>query len=90
MSTRYPCRHFSISLPTDAEDQSLTALFHHVAESLAGDDPISMDDLITIGFEKELGADAVFRGVFTMVFADSPAAELLTDVGAGHEGGAEV
>ncbi|GAA1602810.1 hypothetical protein [Kribbella karoonensis] len=66
----YRCKHFSIGLPDKAEDQSLTALFRHVADTLAADDPISMDDLIAISFETELGADAVSRGTFTIVFAD--------------------
>ncbi|WP_432883422.1 hypothetical protein ACQPYH_41675 [Kribbella sp. CA-245084] len=70
MMRGYRCKHFSIGLPDDAQDQSLTALFRHVADSLADDDPISMDDMIAINFETELGADAVFRGAFTIVFAD--------------------
>jgi hypothetical protein len=70
MTQKYRCKHFSIGLPDDAEDQSLTALFRHVADTLAEDEPISMDDMIAIGFETELGDDAVYRGVFTIVFAD--------------------
>jgi hypothetical protein len=70
MTHGYPCKHFSIGLPNDAEDQSLTALFRHVADTLADDAPISMDDLIAIGFNTELGDDAVYRGIFTIVFDD--------------------
>ncbi len=70
MTQGYRSKHFSIGLPNATEDQSLTALFRHVADFLAEDDPISMDDLITIGFETEPGADAVFRGTFTIVFSD--------------------
>jgi hypothetical protein len=69
MTQGYSCKHFSIGLPNDAEDQSLTALFKHVANTLAEDDPINMDDLIAIGFETELGDDAVHRGTFTIVIA---------------------
>ncbi|WP_344209452.1 hypothetical protein [Kribbella sancticallisti] len=71
MTKGFRCKHFSIGLPDAAEDQSLTALFRHVADTLAQDDPITMDDMIAIGFETELGDDAVDRGVFTIVFADS-------------------
>lgn len=70
MTHGYRCQHFGIGLPDDAEDQSLTALFKHVADRLAQDDPISMDDMIAIGFETELGRDAVRRGTFTIVFAE--------------------
>ena len=70
MTQGYRCKHFSIGLPDDADDQSLTALFKHVADTLAEDEPISMDDMIAIGFETELGDDAVYRGAFTIVFAD--------------------
>lgn len=38
----YDCKHFSIGLPEAAEDQSLTALFHHVASTLAQAEPISI------------------------------------------------
>lgn len=64
----YDCKHFSIGLPEANKDQSLTALFHHVASTLARADPISMDDVLTIGFETELGDDAEYRGRFTIVF----------------------
>ncbi|WP_432943934.1 hypothetical protein ACQPXM_01500 [Kribbella sp. CA-253562] len=74
MTKGYRCKNFSIGLPDDAEDQSLTALFKHVADRLAEDDPISMDDMIAIGFETELGDDAAFRGTFTIVFADEDSA----------------
>lgn len=50
------------------EDQSLAALFHHVASTLARADPVSMDDVLTVGFETELGDDAEYRGRFTIVF----------------------
>jgi hypothetical protein len=70
MTQGYLCKHFSIGLPDDAEDQSLTALFRHVADTLADDDPISMDDMIAINFSTELGDDAVYRGAFTIVFDD--------------------
>lgn len=68
MTDAYDCKHFSIGLPEDDEDQSLTALFHHVAATLAQAEPISMDDVITIGFETELGDDSEYRGRFTIVF----------------------
>lgn len=71
MDLGYPCKHFSIGLPDSAEDQSLTALFQHVAKSLGERDSISMDDLITISFEAETGSDAITRGFFTVVFADA-------------------
>ncbi|NGM12386.1 hypothetical protein [Verrucosispora sioxanthis] len=64
----YDCKHFSIGLPAADEDQSLTALFRHVASTLAQDEPISMDDVLAIGFETELGDDAKYRGFFTIVF----------------------
>ena len=77
MAQGYPCKHFSIGLPHDGEDQSLTALFRHVADYLAEDDPIDIDDVRAIGFETELDADAVhrdadavYRGTFTIVLAD--------------------
>jgi hypothetical protein len=66
----YDCKSFSIGLPVEAEDQSLTALFKHVSDVLAEDDPISMDDIIAVSFETELGRDAVYRGAFTVVFDD--------------------
>ena len=62
------CKHFSIGLPVADEDQSLTALFRHVASTLAQAEPISMDDVLTIGFETQLGDDAEYRGLFTIVF----------------------
>lgn len=71
MTPGYPCKHFSIGLSDAAEDQSLTALFKHVADTLAEHDPISMDDLIAVGFETELGPDAVSRGTFTIVYTDA-------------------
>lgn len=71
MTPGYPCKHFSIGLPDAAEDQSLTALFKHVADTLAEHDPISMLDMIAVGFQTELGADSVFRGTFTIVYADT-------------------
>jgi hypothetical protein len=75
MTNGHASKHFSIGLPTKAEDQSLTALFRHVSQWLAEDDPISMDDIIAISFDTELGDDAVFRGSFTIVFAeDDPSA----------------
>lgn len=64
----YDCKHFSIGLPVADEDQSLAALFRHVAGALAQAEPISMDDVVTIGFETELGDDAEYRGLFTIVF----------------------
>lgn len=70
MTQGYRCKHFSICLPDDAEDQSLTALFRHVADHLAQDEPIPMDDMIAIGFDTELDDDAAYRGAFTIVFAD--------------------
>ncbi|WUJ72346.1 hypothetical protein OG809_03560 [Kribbella soli] len=70
MTEGFACRHFSIGLPEDAADQSLTALFKHVSETLAEDDPISMEDIIAVSFGTELGQDAVFRGAFTVVFTD--------------------
>ncbi|MER7247918.1 hypothetical protein [Kribbella sp. NPDC000426] len=70
MTNGFACRHFSIGLPEDAADQSLTALFRHVSETLAESDPISMDDIIAVTFPTELGQDAVFRGAFTVVFTD--------------------
>ncbi|TCO44916.1 hypothetical protein EV646_10988 [Kribbella antiqua] len=71
MTSGFPGKHFSIGLPEEAEDQSLTALFRHVADSLAGEDPISMDEMLAIGFQTDLGADGVLRGSFTIVFDDS-------------------
>jgi hypothetical protein len=47
-----------------------------VASTLAQADPISIDDVLTVGFETELGDDAEYRGRFTIVFRlddDSPA-----------------
>jgi hypothetical protein len=70
MTRGYECKSFSIGLPEDAADQSLTALFRHVSDVLAEDDPISMDDIITVSFQTDLGRDAVFRGAFTVVFDD--------------------
>lgn len=70
MSTGWDCKHFSIGLPTAAEDQSLTALFRHVADTLAEDAPLSMDDVIAVTFESEVESDAIHRGRFTIVFAD--------------------
>lgn len=70
MTQGHRCKHFSIGLPDDAEDQSLTALFRHAADVLAENEPISMDNMIAIGFETELGTDAVYRGAFTIVFSD--------------------
>jgi hypothetical protein len=70
MTKGYECKSFGIGLPVDADDQSLTALFRHVSDVLAEDDPISMDDIIAVSFETELGEDAVYRGVFTVVFDD--------------------
>jgi hypothetical protein len=66
----YDSKHFSIGLPVANSDQSLTALFEHVAASLAENDPISMDDVLAVGFETELGDDAVYRGHFTIVFGE--------------------
>jgi hypothetical protein len=65
----YDCKHFAIGLPEAAKDQSLTALFQHVATMLAQEDPISMDDMLAIGFGTELGDDGVYRGIFTIVFS---------------------
>ena len=62
MIEAYDCKHFSIGLPVADEDQSLTALFRHVASTLAQSDPISMDDVLTIGFDTELGEDAEYEG----------------------------
>ncbi|WP_020386140.1 hypothetical protein [Kribbella catacumbae] len=62
MTKGFECKSFSIGLPEDAADQSLTALFRHVSDILAEDDPISMDDIITVSFQTELGQDAVYRG----------------------------
>ncbi|MGW6197596.1 hypothetical protein ACWF0M_15750 [Kribbella sp. NPDC055110] len=70
MTRGFECKSFSIGLPEDAADQSLTALFRHVSDFLAEDDPISMDDIITVSFQTELGRDAVYRGAFTVVFDD--------------------
>jgi hypothetical protein len=64
----YDCKHFSIGLPEANDDQSLAALFRHVASTLAQVDPISMDDVLTVGFKTELGDDAEYRGCFTIVF----------------------
>jgi hypothetical protein len=72
MTNAFPCKHFSIGLPAAAEDQSLTALFRHVSTVLAEDEPIPMDDLISISFETELGSDAEYRGTFTIVFDETP------------------
>ncbi|WP_329475119.1 hypothetical protein OG558_25250 [Kribbella sp. NBC_01510] len=71
MSTGWDCKHFSIGLPTAAEDQSLTALFQHVANTLAEDAPLSMDKVIAVTFESEVESDAIHRGHFTIVFADA-------------------
>ncbi|MEV6287415.1 hypothetical protein [Kribbella sp. NPDC051770] len=71
MSLGYPCKSFSIGLPTADEDQSLTALFQHVGRALAEHEPISMEDMLTIGFEAVLEPDGVTRGTFTIVFADN-------------------
>jgi hypothetical protein len=38
-----------------------------VASTLAQADPINMDDVLTVGFETELGDDAECRGRFTIV-----------------------
>jgi hypothetical protein len=70
MTRGFSGKHFSIGLPDDAEDQSLTALFRHVGKHLAKDEPISMDDIIAVSFDTELGQDAVWRGSFTIVFDD--------------------
>lgn len=74
MTRGFECKSFSIGLPADAADQSLTALFRHVSDILAEDDSISMDDIITVSFHTELGHDAVYRGAFTVVFDDDSAA----------------
>ncbi|TCC51110.1 hypothetical protein E0H75_13320 [Kribbella capetownensis] len=66
----FECKSFSVGLPVDAADQSLMALFRHLSDSLAEDDPISMDDIITVSFQTELCQDAVGRGAFTVVFDD--------------------
>ncbi|MFI5714059.1 hypothetical protein [Kribbella sp. NPDC051620] len=76
MTKGFACKTFSIGLPEDAADQSLTALFRHVSEVLAEDDPISMDDIITVSFHTDFYPDAISRGAFTVVFnddSDSPA-----------------
>ena len=66
----YDSKHFSIGLPVAAQDQSLTALFQHVATALAQDDPISMDDVIAVDFGTELdNDDAIYRGYFTIVYS---------------------
>jgi hypothetical protein len=70
MTRGFSGKHFSIGLPEAAEDQSLTALFRHVGEHLAKDEPISMEDIIAVSFDTDLGRDAVWRGSFTIVFAD--------------------
>ncbi len=62
-------KHFSIGLPVAAQDQSLSALFQHVANALAQDDPISMDDVIAVDFATELDNDAIYRGYFTIVYS---------------------
>lgn len=71
MTVGYPCKHFAIGLPRDDPDQSLTALFRHVAAVLAQDEPISMDDVLTVGFGTELNDDGEWTGHFTIVFADT-------------------
>jgi hypothetical protein len=68
MTRGFSGKHFSIGLPEAAEDQSLTALFRHVGEHLAKDEPISMEDIIAVSFDTDLGQDAVWRGSFTIVF----------------------
>jgi hypothetical protein len=68
MAAGWNCKHFSIGLPTAAEDQSLTALFRHVADALAEDEPLSMDEVIAITFASEADLDAIHRGHFTIVF----------------------
>ncbi len=71
MTTSWDAKHFSIGLPTAAEDQSLTALFQHVANFLAEDAPIPMDNIIAITFASEIDPDAIHRGHFTIVFDDT-------------------
>jgi hypothetical protein len=79
MTKGFDCKSFSIGLPQDAADQSLTALFRHVSDVLAEDDPITMDDIIAVSFQTDLEQDAVWRGTFTIVFSDddpdTPAAD---------------
>jgi hypothetical protein len=79
MTKGFDCKSFSIGLPQDAADQSLTALFRHVSDVLAEDDPITMDDIIAVSFQTDLERDAVWRGTFTIVFSDddpdTPAAD---------------
>lgn len=69
MIEAYDSKHFSIGLPVDAPDQSLTALFHHVAARLAQNEPIGMDDMLALAFETELGDDGKYRGYLTIVFS---------------------
>jgi hypothetical protein len=69
----YNCKHFSLGLPAGAPDQSLTALFQHVATTLAGHEPIRMDDVITVGFETELSESGEYQGTFTIVFGEEAA-----------------
>jgi hypothetical protein len=57
MTDGYPAKHYSISLPADAEDKSLAALFHHVGNHLAKQ-PIQLDEVIAITFAKELPLDS--------------------------------
>ncbi len=70
MFEAYDSKHFSIGLPVADSDQSLTALSQHVAATLAENDPISIDDVLVVGFETELGDDGVYRGHFTIVFSE--------------------
>jgi hypothetical protein len=70
MTESFPSRHFSIGLPLDAPDQSLTAMFRHVSDYLAEDAPISMDDVLAVTFWTELCDDGVSRGAFTIILND--------------------
>jgi hypothetical protein len=65
----YASKHFSVGLPVDDPDQSLTALFRHVAAVLAQDEPISMDDVLAVSFGTDLSDDGEWHGHFTIVFS---------------------
>jgi hypothetical protein len=64
----YPARHYSISLPADAEDKSLAALFHHVGNHLA-DEPIPVEKVIAITFTSEDDLDGEPDPHFTIVWS---------------------
>ncbi|MGC4937434.1 hypothetical protein [Kribbella sp. DT2] len=68
MTDGYPARHYSISLPADAEDKSLAALFHHVGNQLSRE-PIALEDIVAITFSNEVSLDGDHDPDFTIVWS---------------------